>query len=577
MAITLTSAFLAEIRKGSNSPNVILEVELDSGTVKYGYHAGGFSDVLPVLKSVSSLQNKLDTKGGYSTRGQITIVITGRDNFKNLIKDEYLKSRRVTRKEGFVATGFQYSDYAPTFTGKIIDWSRKGDELTIAIGDDLEVEGTKKIPVENETKTQTLDYRNTNPVDIMQDILKTQLGISASYVDDTQFDAEQATWLNSWRFDRVLTKPGAGNKYLNELQEETYSFIVHDGEKITFKHFAPPLPGQSVEGWTDNFSIVKESLSQKSGYKDHFFNRVVVYYDYDESGSDKPENFETVHIATDSSSQSSGQWDETETKTIKSKWIRTLTYIQPTNVTGVVLYHCSTANGAGNGTLTYTQADNTLKWAPPGGAEGDTVKVTNDGQYQVFGSDQTKWVRVVVTIASLPGSNQNDTITVSALSGDDYAEYLATKYLTRYRDPVSIVTFKVDINNVAWSSEFIKPTDLKDLTTDEATDKGQNTWSVERMMLTMVRSDFNRGDVQIEAIQTRLFRKYGFIAPAGQPDWDSATEAHQEYAYIGDAANNELGAANDEGFVIWLLPWFLFFAYSTLTAIVVRPASLIMS
>ena len=552
MAITLTSAFLAELKKNVNESNTILEVELDSGIVKWGTGTGGFSDVLPVLKSVSSRQNKLDPKSGYSTRGQITVVITGRDNFKDLIKDEYLKNRAITRKDGFVAAGFQYSDYAPTFTGKIIDWSRKGDELTLVIGDALRVEGTKKLPVEEDGNTQYLDYRNTNPVDIIQDILKTQLGISASLVDDTQFDSEQSTWLAGWAFDRVLTGPQEANKLLNELQVETNSFIVHDGEKISFKHFAPPVPGQTIEEWTDNFHIWKETLTQKSGYKDKFFNRVVVLYDYKESGSDKYGDFESVYFAADTDSSGASEWDETKTKTIKSKWIRSLTYTQPSNITGVTVYHVSKANSTGNGTLTFNQANNTLTWEAPGGGgvPGATVTLDSDGTYQLFHTNLNKWVRVDVDVSALPGSNQSDTITISDLGGANHAAYLANKILARYRDPLAVVGFEVDLNNVAYDSEFIKPTDLKDLTTDEAMEKGKGTWPAERMMLTSVRPDFADGKVRVEAMQTRMYLKYGFIAPGGQPDWDSASEGEKEYAYIGDASN-QLGAANDEGFVIW--------------------------
>src|SRR3972149_4575191 len=244
MAITLTAAYLAELKKNVNAPNVVVEVSLDSGTIKWGFHTGGFSDVRPILKSIGSLQNKLDTESGYSTRSQLTLVITGRDNFKNLIKDNYLKNRRIVRKDGF--NGIAYSDYASTFSGKVLDWNRKGDELTLTVGDDLAVDAKKKLPVENTTKTQYLDYRNLNPVDIMLDLMQTRLGISSGLIDTTQFDNEKSVWLSGWKFDRVLTKPEGTKKYLNELQIETNSFIVHDGGKITFKHFAPAVPGQTV-------------------------------------------------------------------------------------------------------------------------------------------------------------------------------------------------------------------------------------------------------------------------------------------------------------------------------------------
>lgn len=552
MAITLSAAYLAEIRKGSNQPNTILEIALDGGTVKWGFgkdlgYALSTYDVLPIVKSISSLQNKLDPKTGYSTRGQITIVISGRDNFKNLIANNYLKNRRVVRKDGFL--GIAYSDYAATFTGKITDWSRKGDELTLTVSDDL-TDASKKLPVENTTKTQYLDYRNTNPVNIMTNLLVTQLGIGAGYVDSTKFGTERDTWLGGWAFDRVLTEPKAVDEYLNELQTETNSFIIHDGEKISYKVFAPPVPGSAPEEWTDNTHILSGSLSQKAGYKDGFYNRIVVYYDYDESGSDKEANFEAAVIASDAASQGAGQWAEISSKVVKSKWMRSRTYSQPVNAAGVVIYHCSRNNGTGTGVLTYTYAagGSTLQWTAPGGSIGTAVKVTKDGKYQIFDADTTKYIRVIVTLASLAGSNKTDNIAITALGADTFAAALAQKLLNRYRDPASTVALDIDINNVAFGGVFIKPTDLKDITSDEAVEKGVSAWNKERVMITSVRPDKDK--VSIEAIETRMYRRYGFIAPAGQANYPAATAAEKERAYIGDA-NNKVNAGTEDGYYVW--------------------------
>lgn len=561
MAITLSPAYLAELKKGKNEPVVILELVLDSGTLKFGTSHGGFSDVHAIVKSVSSLQNKLDTKSGFATLGQISFVISGRENFRSLIQDNYLKNRRVTRQDGFY--GLSYSDYASTFTGTILDWSRKGDDLTITVADDA-IKTTKKIPEENITKTQSLDYSNTNPVDIMQNILKTQLGIDASFVDDTQFDFEQTTWLAGWIFDRVLTSPKEAIKYLGELQVETNSFIVHDGEKITFKVFAPPIPGSAPDVWTDDHHILKDSFSVKSGYKDSFFNRVVVYYNYDESNSDKEENYDNAIIAIDAASQSSGEWDEVNTKTIKSKWIRTHTFTKPSNITGLTLYHVSSSNGLGSGTLTFNQAANTLTWTAPSGSAGEAVKLSKNGKFQVFDADKTKFVRVLVVAASLPGGNQNDTITTTSLDGTKYATSLASQILRRYRNPIASVTFGIDINNVVRNNTFMKPTDFVDLTTDEASEFGDSTWVNERMFVTSIRPDFATGKVKMEMIESKLVNKYGFIAPAGQNDYDTASGSEKERAYIGRASDNKVydGAAYVPGYYIWALP--LFFLLHTI-------------
>ena len=63
-------------------------------------------------------------------------------------------------------------------------------------------------------------------------------------------------------------------------------------------------------------------------------------------------------------------------------------------------------------------------------------------------------------------------------------------------------------------------------------------------MLTSVRPDFQASKVSIEAVQTKMYRKYGFIAPAGYPDYPSATTAQREYAFIGRASDNKV---NDAG------------------------------
>jgi len=559
MAIELTSGYLAELRKGVNTPNVLIEFALDGGMKRFGYHGrnpvitefladGAYLadasicavgtddladfDVCPALKSVSSLQNKIDTSRGFSTRGELKVTVTGRENFMKLVRDEYLKNRRVTRKDGFMAPGFSYPDYAQTFTGVVTDWARQGDELMITIADDLKM-ASVKVPEENSSKTQYLDYRFSHPVDVMTDLLIGRLGIDPAYVDMEKFAAERDMWLSGWKVDRVLTKPSEANDYLNELQMETNSFIVHDGEKISFKVFAPPLPGAATQEWTER-EILKDSFSQKSGYKDGFYNRVVVYFDYDESGNDKEANFDSAFIAVDAASQDASMWDEASTKVIKSKWIRSNTFVQPMEVTGVVLYHVASANGPGGGVLSYTAANNALRWTPPDGSIGEAVKLSRDGKFDIYGADRTKFVRVIVTAENLPVADKNDTITITALNGGALAANLGTKLLGRFRDPVSAVSFEVDINNAAYGAAFVKPTDLKDITTEEAYATGTGAWSRNRMMLTSVRPDFERLKVAIEAVETRMLRAYGFIAPAGGPDYGSSSDAQKEYGFIRD-------------------------------------------
>lgn len=551
--MALTSAFTNALLDGENRVNIVAEVTLDGGMEKWGTDTGGFNDITPIIGKVDFLTNKISADRGFTLRGDVNITISGREIIQSLISGNYILNRRVAIKVGFVKDGFLYTDYGTINEGKIIDWSRNGDELTLTISDDTFDEDTK-IPTENINDIQFLDYTNSgagkSPTSIMTDILLTQLGIASGNVNSANFTSEGGEWLNGWLFSRVITEPSEAKKYLAQLQRETNSWIFHNGTQIDFKVFAPPIPGTAVESWTDN--DVK-GLTEKSGYKDNFYNKVVVYFDYDESGSDNVENFQTWVIDEDNDSQGASQHNKTSQKDIKCYWIRSFTHTQPTNITGVTIYHSSTSNGAGTGTLTFTYdtgGDHTFQWTAPSGTIGTAVTVSESGKYDVYDTNELKWVRIVVDYSNLPGSNQSDSITISSLNGQSHATTLARKILNRHRDPSAKVSFSVDINEIAHSSEFIKPTDLKDLTTDEAFERGESTWTQERVMLTSVRPDWSKGQVKIEADETKMYRRYGFIAPVGQADYPTATASERERAYIGDA-NNKVNGGTEDGYYIW--------------------------
>ncbi|WKZ33682.1 MAG: hypothetical protein QY316_04575 [Thermodesulfobacteriota bacterium] len=572
MAISLTKRFMRELERGVNSPNVVVELVLDGGTVRFGYHgrnghpiirflAGGehaadgsafaagsdeLPGVVPALKAVSSLQNRLDPRAGYSTRGQLTAIISGRENFTPIISGKFLKNRRAVRKDGFLAPGFTYPDYAATFSGKIIDWSRKGDELTIVIADDLK-DASAKIPVESESRTEAIDYTGMNPVDIMADILINRLGIDQSFVDLGGFEQERDMWLAGWRFDRVLTEPKEANQYLNELQSETNSFIVHDGEKVSLKVFAPPAPWQDVEEWTDR-TILEGSFSLKSGSRESFYNRIVVYYDYDESGGDREENFESAIIAADAASQDQSEWNEVSTRVIKSRWMRSLAFSQPEGISGLRVYHVSKGNGSGEGNLFYDSTAMALYWRAPGGLQGEPVRLSQDGKYQVFDTDRNRYIRVIAVISELPYSDASAPVLITGGRGETHAAALAQKLLSRFRDPVATASFEIDMNSIAFMDRFIKPSDLKDCTTDEACGMGRTGWVRNRLMLTSVRPDFSTHKVSVEAVETKMHRRYAFIAACGQNDYGEASGKERAYGFVGGAGNSTGG---EDGYYIW--------------------------
>lgn len=64
---------------------------------------------------------------------------------------------------------------------------------------------------------------------------------------------------------------------------------------------------------------------------------------------------------------------------------------------------------AGNGTLTYTRATNTLSWAEPGDTAGAPV-VAVDGVYRLYTGTTGRYLTVPVTVRDLPTSDKTDTL-----------------------------------------------------------------------------------------------------------------------------------------------------------------------
>lgn len=82
----------------------------------------------------------------------------------------------------------------------------------------------------------------------------------------------------------------------------------------------------------------------------------------------------------------------------------------PVQITGVTIDNCF-GNPEGVGSLSFTQSTGFLGWKPFGGATYNGVNVAGNGTY-VIGSSGGYMV-VTVVLASLPGTNKTDSLTIS--------------------------------------------------------------------------------------------------------------------------------------------------------------------
>jgi hypothetical protein len=99
----------------------------------------------------------------------------------------------------------------------------------------------------------------------------------------------------------------------------------------------------------------------------------------------------------------------------------------PVNVSGVTITNAF-SNLEGNGTLYYFNTSNSLAWQAPGQGTYVTVAVTGDGTYTLGGS--TGWLVVTVVNASLPGSDQIDTLAVTYQANKVYDDITKNESLS---------------------------------------------------------------------------------------------------------------------------------------------------
>jgi len=122
-------------------------------------------------------------------------------------------------------------------------------------------------------------------------------------------------------------------------------------------------------------------------------------------------------------------------------------------------------------------------------------------------------------------------------------------YLSRFRNGARLVSFALERKN-----DSVKVGDFVKLTTQKIQDAHGSPVSG-RIMQILSKKRAGQGRQEHEALDTGLFRKYGFIAPAGHPDYGSATEDNKRYGYIGGELvagdGQNLVGDGDIGYFIW--------------------------
>jgi hypothetical protein len=172
------------------------------------------------------------------------------------------------------------------------------------------------------------------------------------------------------------------------------------------------------------------------------------------------------------------------------------------------------------------------------GAKGDTVGDYNDGVVEVepelesvagYGEQRMK-----IILSQWIGINDSATATKAA-----------AHILGRYRQGVRKVAAAIDLKD-----DTVKTGDFV-LVTTKRLQKATGATDSNRQMLVVSKEPQDDGTINLQLVDAVLPGRPGFIAPAGYPDYDSASFDQRRYCYIGTAGANKVGAASDDGYTIY--------------------------
>lgn len=163
-------------------------------------------------------------------------------------------------------------------------------------------------------------FTNAYPRDIAN-TLYTAAGISATYLDTTQWDAIANIWLQK-TYSRRITSPTGITKLLGECHVQMNFFTWWDEEisKVKLEAIRPPDYG-SINTYTQASHFKRDTVDVKEKI-DKRVTQVHVYYAAKNSiDGDKPEHFQKRVRYIDAKAESADQYGDSRIRKIFANWI----------------------------------------------------------------------------------------------------------------------------------------------------------------------------------------------------------------------------------------------------------------
>lgn len=203
---------------------------------------------------------------------------------------------------------------------EVMSFTRSGDVLTVVRGRKGTTATTHK---QSDTVQLCKEIVGQTAQNIVYDLLVNYAGVDASFINISDWNAEQVAYLPRL-YSTLITSPTGISKILAELTEQIGFFLFWDevSSQIKFQTIRPNSPSETVHELTSEFNLLADSLRMRD-ITDDRVNETWVYYGIIDPTKNLSEesNYSNLYVASNVGDQSTNQNRDVRIKKLLSRWI----------------------------------------------------------------------------------------------------------------------------------------------------------------------------------------------------------------------------------------------------------------
>ena len=169
-----------------------------------------------------------------------------------------------------------------------------------------------------------LRYTDVNAWQVAKNLIDVFAPSASQYIDDAQWAAEAAQWLDGFIVSALISEPTGLNTLLAELCRDAQFFIWWDERQQKILLRAVRAPTETPVQFNDDANILAGSQSIKIAPNERISQLWYYYEPADLSKKvNEEDNYRKVRIRIDPDSESVREYNESAVKKIYSRWMRT--------------------------------------------------------------------------------------------------------------------------------------------------------------------------------------------------------------------------------------------------------------